>query len=68
MRWGRHGVKSARWIVRSSSAIGGPIGAIAFDAQGNVLNVDHAARSARAAKADNDVVIAGISDALLPVG
>jgi hypothetical protein len=36
MRWGRHGVKSAR----SSSAIGGPIGAIAFDAQGNVLNVD----------------------------
>jgi hypothetical protein len=28
----------------------------------------HAARSARAAKADNDVVIAGISDALLPVG
>ena len=40
MRWGRHGVKSARWIVRSSSAIGGPIRTIAFDAQGNVLNVD----------------------------
>ena len=40
MRWGRHGVKSARWIARSSCAIGGPIGAIAFDAQGNVLNMD----------------------------
>ena len=40
MRWGRHGVKSARWMVRASSAIGGTIGAIAFDAQGNVLNVD----------------------------
>jgi hypothetical protein len=40
MRWGRHGVKSARWVLRSNCAIGGPIGAIAFDAQGNVLNVD----------------------------
>jgi hypothetical protein len=36
MRWGRYGVKSARWIARSSCGIG----AIAFDAQGNVLNVD----------------------------
>ena len=40
MRWGRHGVKSARWIARSNCAIGDPIGAIAFDAQGNVLSVD----------------------------
>jgi hypothetical protein len=32
MRWGRYGVKSAR------SSCG--IGAIAFDAQGNVLSVD----------------------------
>jgi hypothetical protein len=36
MRWGWYGVKSARWIARSSCAIG----AIAFDAQGNVLSVD----------------------------
>ena len=39
MRWGRHGVKSVRRIARSNCAIGGPIGAVAFDAQGNVLNV-----------------------------
>jgi hypothetical protein len=36
MRWGRYGVKSARWIARSSRGIG----AMAFDAQGNVLSVD----------------------------
>jgi hypothetical protein len=32
MRWGRYGVKSARWIVCSSCPIGRRIGVVAFEA------------------------------------
>ena len=47
MRWGRHGVKLARWIVRSSCPIGRRIGSMACDGSVNIANANRG-RSERA--------------------